>query len=308
MGKVRLPPIGFWSYVRRDDERNRGRISQLRELILAELGTQIGGDVPVFKDTISIPHGARWEELTRAALSNATFFIPVLTPDFLQSHWCCREVRLFLDRERELLDRHPDLPRRSRVFPIHYVQVEEDADTVDEFVRDTLMGLQHLVFHPRRNADYAAPEICDLVAAYVGDIRQLLLAKVEGPVAPPPPPPPPAPPPPAPPDPPPTPPPQPGADETTASKLDRSTMLVGGGLLLLMLSIIVFAVLGQQERARNHSIEPYYAMNEAEDANMAVEGMTDGMDANDAIYPSEMNGQIQDKSGWDCPPDSNCAP
>lgn len=61
MAKVRLPPIGFWSYVRRDDERLGHKISELRELVLAELETQIGGDVPVFKDTISIPHGARRE-------------------------------------------------------------------------------------------------------------------------------------------------------------------------------------------------------------------------------------------------------
>lgn len=195
MAKVRLPPIGFWSYVRRDDERNRNKISELRELVLAELETQIGGDVPVFKDTISIPHGVRWEELTTQALSDATFFIPILTPAFLQSEWCCREVRLFLERERELQAAHPDLPRRSRIFPILYVDIE-DADTKDEFVRDTLMELQHFPFQHKRNLHYHEPEVQNFIAGFVTDIRNLLRARVEEAAPPPPPPsPPPSPPP-----------------------------------------------------------------------------------------------------------------
>ncbi|MEA3014862.1 MAG: hypothetical protein QOD42_3407 [Sphingomonadales bacterium] len=184
MAKIRLPPIGFWSYVRRDDERNRGKISELRELVLAELETQIGGDVPVFKDTISIPHGVRWEALTTQALSDATFFIPILTPNFLQSEWCCKEVRLFLEREQELFAAYPDLPKRSRIFPIHYVDVEEDADTTDETVRDTLMQLQHFSFQRRRNLRYDEPEVRDFVSAFVTDIRNLLKARVEQPEAP----------------------------------------------------------------------------------------------------------------------------
>jgi len=179
VAKVRLHPIGFWSYVRRDDERSRGKISELRELVLAALGTQIGGDVPVFKDTISIPHGVRWEELTTRALSDATFFIPILTPAFLQSEWCCKEVRLFLKREQELFATYPDLPRRSRIFPIHYVDVGEDADALDHSVRDTLMGLQQLPFHRKRNLNYGAPEVCDFIAAFVTDIRDLLRARVK---------------------------------------------------------------------------------------------------------------------------------
>jgi hypothetical protein len=180
---ARLPPIGFWSYVRRDDELFRGKVSELRELILGELEMQLGQKVPVFKDTASIAHGARWEEQTVRTLGDSAFFIPVLTPNFLQSEWCCREVRLFLDRERRLLDLHPGLPRTSRIFPIHFVDVT-DADTRDEGIRDTLMQLQHLNFQGMRFQDYSTdPRVRAEVSRFVTSIRDLLRIQVDPPVA-----------------------------------------------------------------------------------------------------------------------------
>jgi hypothetical protein len=186
MARIRLPPTGFWSYVRRDDERSRGKISDLRDLVLAELETQIGGEVPVFKDTISIPRGVRWEELTTQALSDATFFIPILTPNFLKSEWCCREVRLFLERESKLLATYPDLPRRSRIYPIHYVDID-DADADDAFVRDAMLALQHFDFRRMRNLHYQEPEVRNSISEFVTDIRKLLRAWVEAPETAPPP-------------------------------------------------------------------------------------------------------------------------
>lgn len=178
MTKSRLPPIGFWSYVRRDDDLSRGRVSELRELILAELESQLGQEVPVFKDTVSIAPGARWNEQTTQALSDATFFIPVLTPSFLQSEWCCREVRLFLERQKRLLEAYPDLPAVSRIFPIHYVDVT-DADARDEEVRDTLMELQHLNFHGMRHRPGDDPVVQTEVARFVTAIRNMLRHRVE---------------------------------------------------------------------------------------------------------------------------------
>lgn len=180
MAKSRLPPIGFWSYVRRDDDISRGKVSQLRDLILGELEAQLGQEVPVFKDTASISHGARWEPQTIGALSDATFFIPVLTPNFLRSEWCCREVRLFLARQRQLLDTYPDLPSASRIFPIHYVDVT-DADALDEEVRDTLMELQHLNFLGMRHRSCDDPVVQAEASTFVTAIRNLLRLRVEVP-------------------------------------------------------------------------------------------------------------------------------
>jgi hypothetical protein len=37
-----LTPMGFWSYTSSDDERSRGRLSQLRKLLADELQQKIG--------------------------------------------------------------------------------------------------------------------------------------------------------------------------------------------------------------------------------------------------------------------------
>jgi hypothetical protein len=178
MARLRLPPIGFWSYTRRDDELARGKLAQLRTLILNELEAQLGEQAPVFKDTVSIPHGARWEQTTRNALHDATFFIPILTPNFLMSEWCCREVRLFLEREQQLATDHPECAGTSRIFPIHYID-SSDADTRDEGVFESLMQLQHLDFMNLRHRGYDEEAVQLKVASFVTSIRNLLRIRVE---------------------------------------------------------------------------------------------------------------------------------
>jgi len=58
-----LKPIGFWSYSSTDDEYSRGRLSQLRALLAAELQQKIGRSlkVNIFQDVAAIPPGAEWE-------------------------------------------------------------------------------------------------------------------------------------------------------------------------------------------------------------------------------------------------------
>lgn len=178
MVRIRLPPIGFWSYTRRDDELAKGKLADLRALIVEELEAQLGEQTPVFKDTISIPHGARWEPITKKALADATFFIPILTPNFLRSEWCCREVRLFLDREQQLGAAYPELAGLSRIFPIHYIDAAQ-ADTRDEGVVETLMQLQHLDFLEMRHRGIDEAPVRSKVAAFVTSIRDLMRIRVE---------------------------------------------------------------------------------------------------------------------------------
>src|SRR5437868_12324058 len=100
---LRLPPVGFWSYARQDDELSDGRLTRLRVLLAQELQQQYGRErVQLFQDMNAIAHGSDWESEIHKALDQSTFFIPILTPNFIQSEWCCREVALFLEREAQL--------------------------------------------------------------------------------------------------------------------------------------------------------------------------------------------------------------
>jgi hypothetical protein len=218
-------------------------------MIQHELAVQLGQDVTIFQDVSTIHHGARFEAETQRAIEESSFFIPVLTPSFLRSQWCCREARMFMDRQDRLFDLHPDLPRTSRIFPIHFIDVSEtDAD--DEEVRSRILELQWFDFTELRYSSFDTPEVRRRVSAFAGSICKLLRVRVEAidaPPAPPPPPPRPRRPRPAAAAPPPTPPPPattpapppeapPGEPDSSGQMLVRA---IGGTLAVFLLIAIV---------------------------------------------------------------------
>lgn len=189
-----LPPIGFWSYARPDDELSGGQLSRLRALIRAELQQQYGrAPIQLFQDVSAISHGSRWEGEIRRALDNSTFLIPILSPSFVQSEWCVQEYRIFLARQQHLFDLYPDLPRTSRIFPIHYIDVTE-VEGLDAAVDASLRELQWFDFREHRHSDFGGAEVRRTVSAFVTSVRDLLRLRVEQEeeALPPPPPPPPA--------------------------------------------------------------------------------------------------------------------
>ena len=98
-----LQPIGFWSYTTSDDSAARGRLSQLRRLLADELQQKVGRDpkVRIWQDAQAIPHGTEWRNEIHKGIDEASFFIPIVTPAFLQSKECCYEVSRFREREQE---------------------------------------------------------------------------------------------------------------------------------------------------------------------------------------------------------------
>jgi serine/threonine protein kinase len=181
MTEHRLPPVGFWSYSRQDEELSRGKLCSLRSMLHFELQQQIGRDeIQIFQDTKAIPHGAAWEQEIKTALGAATFFIPIITPNFLQSDWCCQEVNLFHQREAELLQRFPDLPRMSRIFPVYFIDVE-DVDPVDTAAIEVLRGLQWFDFRRLRHRSYDEAAVREPLSDFASSIRDLVRARVSSP-------------------------------------------------------------------------------------------------------------------------------
>jgi formylglycine-generating enzyme required for sulfatase activity len=115
-----LKPTGFWSYATSDDTHSGGRLSQLRLGLAAALQQQIGREpiVHLFQDIKAIPPGADWDRQIQDAIGDASFFIPIITPGFLQSEWCGREVLLFAKRQQRL-------GRDDLIFPIYQIDVED---------------------------------------------------------------------------------------------------------------------------------------------------------------------------------------
>ena len=188
----RLQPIGFWSYARRDEESARGKLSSLRARLQGELQQQYGRDqIRIFQDVAAIAPGDTWNRELRDAIQNSTFLVPIITPAFLESEWCCQEVMLFLARETELNTAHPQLKGRSRIFPIHYIDISS-AEPFDPEVLPLLQTRQWLDFRPMRFSPEDDAKVQMTLATLAQGMNELLQVRVElpEPVAAPPPPPP----------------------------------------------------------------------------------------------------------------------
>jgi TPR repeat protein len=179
---IRLPPIGFWSYARQDDESSRGRLSSLRSLLQSELQQQYGrAPIQIFQDVSAIPPGAEWEASITGALDNTTFFIPIITPAFIQSEFCCREFTIFLAREKALREQYPPLKSHSRIFPISYLSIDENTEAYDPVVVTELRKRQSLDFRDLRLKDYQQEAVSQELAKLAGRINQILNIRVDEP-------------------------------------------------------------------------------------------------------------------------------
>lgn len=160
-----LKPIGFWSYCSTDDEYSRGRLSQLRAMLAAELQQRIGRSlkVNIFQDVAAIPPGMEWEKQIREALGGSFFLIPIVTPALLQSEWCCQEIRLFREREATAL------LRNDLVFPLHYISIDnldvsQREDCQDPEVFGFLRTRQWIDFRTLRLKDPESEDVAVKVA------------------------------------------------------------------------------------------------------------------------------------------------
>jgi formylglycine-generating enzyme required for sulfatase activity len=148
-----LEPIGFWSYTSSDDAASRGDLSHLRRLLRDDLQRLIGREpeVEIFQDATAIRKGADWEDRINEALDKASFIIPILTPAFLQSEWCCKEVLRFREREKAL-------GRNNLIFPFHLTNTDHLDPGNPREVRDKTV---HALLRSRQMLDFRPLELED---------------------------------------------------------------------------------------------------------------------------------------------------
>jgi hypothetical protein len=116
--------VAFFSYVRRNDEHDKGRLTELRKLLESELWAQTGKDFKIFQDTQDIPWGTNWKERITNSLDKSTFLIAVVTPSYLESQSCRFEFEYFLKQESQF--------KRKLSLPILYIDTSDLKDTKNE--------------------------------------------------------------------------------------------------------------------------------------------------------------------------------
>jgi TIR domain len=126
-----MPPdavVGFWSYAHDDNRLDGGAILELARLIAEEYDLLSGEPLELFIDESSVTWGDKWRERIDSALSQTTFFIPIITPRYFTRPECRRELLEFAGKAKSLgVD--------ELLLPILYVEVEDfSTESLDEAV------------------------------------------------------------------------------------------------------------------------------------------------------------------------------
>ncbi len=172
----RLKPIGFWSYAREADPDER--LDQLRNDLGREIQRLYGRErIKLWQDVAAIPPGEEWERMIEDAINQSAFFIPILTPAYIESEWCCKEFMLFCDREKSILSQHPELARHRRIFPIEYVKIH-DCIPFDPRIIDEINRIQKADFTRLRLADGDSADVRRFVSAVSDRVDTLLKMRV----------------------------------------------------------------------------------------------------------------------------------
>src|SRR5437763_15395634 len=95
-------PVGFFSYVRADDQNDSGYLTQFRKKLSSEVHAQTGEIFDIFQDREDIGWGAHWESRISDCIDAGMFLICIITPCFFKSDACRSELERFLLREKEL--------------------------------------------------------------------------------------------------------------------------------------------------------------------------------------------------------------
>lgn len=121
---------GFWSYAHRDDEAEQGRLVKLSVHIRREYELLTGQQIEVFVDRDDISWGTEWRSRIDEALQVTTFFIAIVTPLYLQSAECRRELLHFVGLAKSF-------GMQELFLPILYAPIPElntPEDSADEIV------------------------------------------------------------------------------------------------------------------------------------------------------------------------------
>jgi parallel beta-helix repeat protein len=161
-------PAAFFSYVHSDDEHDGGQIQRLRDVLEGEVQMQLGEkDFQIFIDRDHIKWGQKWRRRIDESLEAITLLIPILTPAFLASKECRREVEEFLAHERKR-------GRDDLILPIYYVgapQLDDPQRRDADPLASELATRQYADWRELRFEPFTSSVVRQRVAQLAGRMR-----------------------------------------------------------------------------------------------------------------------------------------
>lgn len=161
-----LRPEAFWSYVHADNDRQHGRVLALAEALTDEFSVSTGDDLELFTDRGSLKWGDVWRDRIDSALGQAPFFIAIVTPKFVRSEECRRELLAFNGATS-------DGARNKLLLPILYIPVEGLKEDSDDEVLALIARTQYFDFTKLRLKSPADPDVLQAVNDLALRLRDL---------------------------------------------------------------------------------------------------------------------------------------
>ena len=119
-----VKPLAFLSYAQFNDKHDSGWVTQFRRQLSGEVQAQTGVPFDIFQDRKDIRWGENWRQRIKTSIDSATFFITILTPSFLNSEECLKELRQFLAHEKKL-------KRNDLILSVHYIPCKNILPRLD---------------------------------------------------------------------------------------------------------------------------------------------------------------------------------
>lgn len=155
----------FISYTHRDNkplikeqQEGEGWITRFHHYLEGRLGECLGRDPVIWRD-IKLQGNDKFDEEIRAKLRKAKIIVTVISPSYLNSEWCMKELREFLKAAES--SSKLDIENKSRIFKIikTHVPLEEQPDEIRnllgyEFFQLAEKGHPHEFIPEQGSPDY----------------------------------------------------------------------------------------------------------------------------------------------------------
>ena len=129
----------------------------------------------LWQDKKAIAPDTLWEAEIKAAIAQAVFFIPIVTPTTTSSEFCRFEFEAFLAREREI-------GRADLIFPILYIRVpalEDSAMRKAEPLLSIIAERQYADWREFRHREVYSPQVGEAIERLCAKITEALTRPFE---------------------------------------------------------------------------------------------------------------------------------
>lgn len=148
----------FVSYSHADNERQGGRVLQVVNALADEYSVLEGEEIQTFVDREAIEWGDGWREQIDSALMDAPFLIAMVSPNFIRSAECRREVLSFVSQTGR--------SAYKLLLPILFVDVDDLSEDSEDELRALIARTQYFDWRDLRLKSAESPE-------YLGAINLL---------------------------------------------------------------------------------------------------------------------------------------